>query len=202
MYRRLSTIVQSDISSSEDTIYHKSISFNSSSVPCSIPPVSDIVQNGKASYRYKTLDSHRPLRHISIKSSICFVVSTQRCRTPSGSELLDYVSHCHSSLYGSAISISTDAVPTLYACLITPSDDLTRLIQRTQTVPVLSSHSTMRYSFGISAAALSLVSFATPGSAFFRVPCPGRIVTERADPIVSPGSVSGHVHTISGGLYH
>ncbi|KAL1297177.1 hypothetical protein AAFC00_004750 [Neodothiora populina] len=31
------------------------------------------------------------------------------------------------------------------------------------------------------------------------MPCPGRILTERADPIVSPGSVSGHVHTISGG---
>lgn len=29
--------------------------------------------------------------------------------------------------------------------------------------------------------------------------CPGRIVTERIDPIVSPGAVSGHVHTVSGG---
>ncbi|KAF1349914.1 hypothetical protein BDV97DRAFT_377089 [Delphinella strobiligena] len=57
----------------------------------------------------------------------------------------------------------------------------------------------MRSYTGIGAAALSLLSFAIPGSAFFRVPCPGRIVTERADPIVSPGSVAGHVHTISGG---
>jgi hypothetical protein len=29
--------------------------------------------------------------------------------------------------------------------------------------------------------------------------CPGRNVRERLDPIVSPGAVSGHVHTISGG---
>jgi hypothetical protein len=40
---------------------------------------------------------------------------------------------------------------------------------------------------------------AAPAAAFFRMPCPGRIVTERADPIVSPGQVAGHVHTISGG---
>ena len=59
----------------------------------------------------------------------------------------------------------------------------------------------MRTSSGLGAAALSLLSFATPGSAFFRMPCPGHIVTERADPIVNPGGVSGHVHTISGGLF-
>jgi hypothetical protein len=29
--------------------------------------------------------------------------------------------------------------------------------------------------------------------------CPGRLVRERVDPIVAPGAVSGHVHTISGG---
>ncbi|TKA62589.1 hypothetical protein B0A49_13496 [Cryomyces minteri] len=40
---------------------------------------------------------------------------------------------------------------------------------------------------------------ATPASAFWRMSCPGRIATERADPVVSPGVVSGHVHTISGG---
>ncbi|CAD0023807.1 unnamed protein product [Aureobasidium pullulans] len=33
---------------------------------------------------------------------------------------------------------------------------------------------------------------AAPAAAFFRMPCPGRIVTERADPIVSPGQVAGH----------
>ncbi|KAI5212235.1 WSC-domain-containing protein [Aureobasidium subglaciale] len=47
--------------------------------------------------------------------------------------------------------------------------------------------------FGLAAA------LAAPAAAFFRMPCPGRIVTERADPIVSPGQVAGHVHTISGG---
>lgn len=35
--------------------------------------------------------------------------------------------------------------------------------------------------------------------AFFRMSCPGRLVRERTDPIVSPGAVAGHVHTISGG---
>ncbi|KAN0087269.1 protein of unknown function (DUF1996) domain containing protein [Elaphomyces granulatus] len=39
----------------------------------------------------------------------------------------------------------------------------------------------------------------TPVSAFWRMPCPGRLVTERADPIVDPGQVSGHVHSIAGG---
>ena len=34
---------------------------------------------------------------------------------------------------------------------------------------------------------------------FFRLPCPGVLVTERADPIVNPGAVAGHVHTILGG---
>ncbi|KAB8230286.1 DUF1996 domain-containing protein [Aspergillus alliaceus] len=40
---------------------------------------------------------------------------------------------------------------------------------------------------------------ASPTSAFFRMPCPSRLVQERADPIVNPGTVGGHVHTISGG---
>lgn len=31
------------------------------------------------------------------------------------------------------------------------------------------------------------------------MPCSGRLLLERVDPIVSPGQVSGHVHTISGG---
>jgi hypothetical protein len=38
-----------------------------------------------------------------------------------------------------------------------------------------------------------------PTAAFFRMPCPSRLVQERADPIVNPGVVGGHVHTISGG---
>jgi hypothetical protein len=35
--------------------------------------------------------------------------------------------------------------------------------------------------------------------AFFSISCPGRIVRERLDPVVSAGKISGHVHTISGG---
>lgn len=40
---------------------------------------------------------------------------------------------------------------------------------------------------------------ASPAAAFFRMTCPGRLTQERLDPIVSPGAVAGHVHTISGG---
>ena len=36
-------------------------------------------------------------------------------------------------------------------------------------------------------------------SAFWKVPCTSPIVVERADPIVDPGKVSGHVHTVMGG---
>ena len=35
--------------------------------------------------------------------------------------------------------------------------------------------------------------------AFFRMSCPGRLVRERLDPIINPGGVASHVHTISGG---
>ncbi|KAI9724661.1 MAG: hypothetical protein M1828_003530 [Chrysothrix sp. TS-e1954] len=31
------------------------------------------------------------------------------------------------------------------------------------------------------------------------MPCPSRLISERADPLISPGQISGHVHTISGG---
>ena len=52
----------------------------------------------------------------------------------------------------------------------------------------------------VSAAALGFVAaLATPASAFWRMPCPGRLVLERIDPIISPGVVSSHVHTVSGG---
>ena len=44
-----------------------------------------------------------------------------------------------------------------------------------------------------------VASLAAPTSAFFRMSCPGRLVRERLDPIVNPGAVSGHLHTISGG---
>lgn len=38
-----------------------------------------------------------------------------------------------------------------------------------------------------------------PTSAFWRLPCQNPIVVQRADPVISPGSVSAHVHTIMGG---
>lgn len=34
--------------------------------------------------------------------------------------------------------------------------------------------------------------------AFWRLPCGSPVVVERSDPIVSPNSVSGHVHTVMG----
>ncbi|KAI5477385.1 WSC and DUF1996 domain containing protein [Pseudohyphozyma bogoriensis] len=53
----------------------------------------------------------------------------------------------------------------------------------------------MRTSF-LAASGLLLASTA---QAFWRLPCAQPVIVERADPIVSPGKVSGHVHTISGG---
>ncbi|KAK0835774.1 hypothetical protein LTR73_000273 [Friedmanniomyces endolithicus] len=38
-----------------------------------------------------------------------------------------------------------------------------------------------------------------PVAAFWRMPCPGRLVLERIDPLIFPGIVSPHVHTVSGG---
>ncbi|PNS17632.1 WSC domain-containing protein 2 [Sphaceloma murrayae] len=48
-------------------------------------------------------------------------------------------------------------------------------------------------------AGISLAALAAPADAFWRMSCPGRIMTSRMDPIVNPGAISGHVHTISGG---
>ncbi len=45
----------------------------------------------------------------------------------------------------------------------------------------------------------ALATLAVPASAFWRLPCNAPLVVERADPIVSPGNVSGHLHTIMGG---
>ncbi|KAI9678071.1 MAG: hypothetical protein M1817_006015 [Caeruleum heppii] len=45
----------------------------------------------------------------------------------------------------------------------------------------------------------AVASLAAPAAAFFKVPCSSPLVTERADPIVNPGKVAGHVHTIMGG---
>jgi len=42
-------------------------------------------------------------------------------------------------------------------------------------------------------------SLALPASAYWRMSCPSRLVQQRADPIISPGHVSAHVHVIAGG---
>jgi len=47
--------------------------------------------------------------------------------------------------------------------------------------------------------ALGLAVGISPVAAFWRMPCPGRLTLERIDPVISPGQVSGHVHTVSGG---
>lgn len=52
--------------------------------------------------------------------------------------------------------------------------------------------------FGTTAIGIA-ASLSGTAEAFWRMPCSGRLSLERADPIVSPGQVSGHVHTISGG---
>ncbi|GAA5950018.1 hypothetical protein JCM3765_004166 [Sporobolomyces pararoseus] len=39
----------------------------------------------------------------------------------------------------------------------------------------------------------------TPALAFFKLPCDNPLIQERADPIISPGKVAGHVHTVNGG---
>ncbi|KAF2822058.1 WSC-domain-containing protein [Ophiobolus disseminans] len=43
------------------------------------------------------------------------------------------------------------------------------------------------------------LSMAGYSDAFFRMACPGRVVRDRVDPIVNPGKVATHVHTVSGG---
>lgn len=40
---------------------------------------------------------------------------------------------------------------------------------------------------------------ASPVAAFWRLPCQAPVVVERADPIINPGVVSPHLHTIMGG---
>ena len=56
------------------------------------------------------------------------------------------------------------------------------------------------YTNNVNTVALGLLSaFAAPAAAFWRLPCLTPIVVERADPIISPGVPSGHVHTIMGG---
>lgn len=49
------------------------------------------------------------------------------------------------------------------------------------------------------AAGLVAALAASPAAAFWRLPCKSPIVVERSDPIVQPGQVSNHLHTIMGG---
>ena len=44
-----------------------------------------------------------------------------------------------------------------------------------------------------------LFTFILPSWAFWKVPCTSPVLRERADPIINPGAVSNHVHTIMGG---
>ena len=63
-----------------------------------------------------------------------------------------------------------------------------------QFFPFISQPSTMKSSILALAASLS-----TPALGTFVVQCYSRLIDERADPVVSPGVASGHVHTIAGG---
>ena len=49
------------------------------------------------------------------------------------------------------------------------------------------------------AAGLALTTLIPQAAAFWRLPCLNKLLVERNDPIVSPGSVAGHLHTIMGG---
>jgi hypothetical protein len=44
-----------------------------------------------------------------------------------------------------------------------------------------------------------LLIYLSPALAFFKVPCSTPLVIERADPLISPGVASNHVHAIIGG---
>ncbi|KAM0321384.1 hypothetical protein ACHAQA_010148 [Verticillium albo-atrum] len=45
----------------------------------------------------------------------------------------------------------------------------------------------------------SILLLAAQAAAFFVLPCSRPVVVQRADPIVNPGALSGHVHTVMGG---
>ncbi|GAA5993426.1 hypothetical protein JCM10908_002183 [Rhodotorula pacifica] len=51
----------------------------------------------------------------------------------------------------------------------------------------------------LSLALLGALAASPTVSAFFRMPCDNPVVVERADPIINPGAISGHTHTILGG---
>ena len=45
----------------------------------------------------------------------------------------------------------------------------------------------------------ALAALAGPAAAFWRMPCPSRLIDERIDPLIFPGQVSAHTHTVVGG---
>lgn len=53
--------------------------------------------------------------------------------------------------------------------------------------------------YQIPASILVLLISSTEVAAWFKIPCNTPLVVERIDPIVSPGFVGGHVHTVNGG---
>lgn len=46
---------------------------------------------------------------------------------------------------------------------------------------------------------VTLTAFPVLSNAFWRLPCRGRTGIARLDPIIDPGEISGHAHTIHGG---
>lgn len=46
---------------------------------------------------------------------------------------------------------------------------------------------------------VALAALAGPAAAFWRMPCPSRLQDERIDPLIFPGEVSAHTHTVVGG---
>ncbi|MCJ1341011.1 hypothetical protein MMC09_006307 [Bachmanniomyces sp. S44760] len=54
------------------------------------------------------------------------------------------------------------------------------------------------HSFDLMAFGL-VATLTSPVNAYWRMPCPGTLVTERLDPIVAPGKASTHAHTVLGG---
>jgi len=53
------------------------------------------------------------------------------------------------------------------------------------------------HSYGFTSGLVALAAFVGDANAFFRINC-GRILDGRIDPIISPGKVSGHLHTLVG----
>lgn len=57
----------------------------------------------------------------------------------------------------------------------------------------------MKYSYSATTVAAGLLVAAGGADAFWRMPCRSRTGLARMDPIMDPGEISDHVHTIHGG---